>query len=329
MGAVLTRSSYEVKLLLNAHELAALIYDHKEVTMKRTEMSYAVRLGQQYTIYILTLLVLALSPAHAIQPTSGVSFAQVSFTDAQYSHYGQVSLDYTMLYGEGYINVERYQDGQPTGWVVKNLPVVSGAVLSEFSTMFDLGASGYHQFFSAYVDFSATPLEDDSSLRNQAPVIYQLGKAEYPVTMPPPAKTYNFVLQKLASDDKEDPDCKGRGATLITWNKDDFSEKPFQTKHGSILVCLQNLSGAPWKYLRFSVREEQKKLTGNDEPPLFEDKGALDKHQYQFYGVNGGDQKGVPYLKTVVVLIGSFDPLKEAGEYHIKVQPAKEPPVGK
>jgi hypothetical protein len=62
----------------------------------------------------------ALSPVYANQPTSGVSFAQISFTGAQlpeeYSHYVQVSIDYATLYGDGYINVERYENGKAAGW---------------------------------------------------------------------------------------------------------------------------------------------------------------------------------------------------------------------
>jgi len=46
-----------------------------------------------------------------------------------------VSIDYTMLYGEGYINIERYENGKAAGWVVKNLPVISGVILSGFSTV--------------------------------------------------------------------------------------------------------------------------------------------------------------------------------------------------
>jgi hypothetical protein len=104
-----------------------------------------------------------------------------------YSHYGQVSVDFNMLYGEGYINVERYANGKAAGWVVKNLPVTSGSVLPGYSTMFDLGASGYQATFSAYVDFSPTALANDTSLKGQAALTYQLGQAEYPLSAPGPA----------------------------------------------------------------------------------------------------------------------------------------------
>ena len=82
-------------------------------------------------------LVITLSPAYASQVTSGVSFAQVSFTGSNppemYSHYGQISVDFNMLYGEGYINVERYANGKAAGWVVKNLPVISGSILPDIA----------------------------------------------------------------------------------------------------------------------------------------------------------------------------------------------------
>jgi len=156
--------------------------------MKTRTMNYAVNLWQRYVVCALALLVFALSPAYASQVTSGVSFAQVSFTDAsapqKYSNYGQVSVDYTMLYGAGYINVERYENGEPAGWVVKNLPVISGSVLSGFSTMFDLGRSGYQSSLTAYVSFTPDKLADDGSLKNQAPLSYRLAQAEYPVLAP-------------------------------------------------------------------------------------------------------------------------------------------------
>jgi hypothetical protein len=307
--------------------VAATTHDPKEANMKTTKVNYVANQWQRYVVCILALLVVALSPAYASQPTAGVSFAQISFTDAKYSHYGQVSIDFTMLYGEGYINVEQFQNGEPAGWLVKNLPVINSAVLPGFSTMFDLGISGYQSSFSAYVDFSPTALADDSSLKNQSPLSYKLAQAEYPVSAPPAAQRYNFVLQKIASDDRGDPDCYGSGAGVITWKEGDFSEKSLQTKSGSALVCLQNLSGAKWKYLKFSVTEAQKKVTGNDEPPLFEEKGAIGTQQYQFSKVNDLKQTGVPNGKTVRVLIGNFDPLTGIGENHIKIQPAKEPPA--
>ena len=138
--------------------------------------------GTQFSPWL--VLVLA-CPSHATQVTSGVSFAQISFTGSnppeKYSHYGQISVDFNMLYGEGYINVERYENGKPAGWVVKNLPVISGSVLAGYSTTFDLGASGYQSTFSAYVDYSPTLLANDSSLKGQPAATYRLGQAEYPL----------------------------------------------------------------------------------------------------------------------------------------------------
>ena len=180
--------------------------------MKTTKIDHGAYAWQRCSVLIVALLIIALSPAYAGQVTSGVSFAQVSFTASNspemYSHYGQVSIDYTALYGEGYVNVERYQDGEAAGWVVKNLPVINGSVLSGFSTMFDLGASGYQSSVSAYVEYSSAPLADDNSLKNQTPVNYPLGQAEYPVLPPPDEvtgemtyKADNAALQK-AGDDK-------------------------------------------------------------------------------------------------------------------------------
>jgi len=100
----------------------------------------------KHAVPVLALLVATLSPAYAIQPTSGVSFAQISFSGASasenYSHYGQVSIDDAMLYGGGYVNVERYENGQAVGWVVKNLPVVHGTSQPGAAMQFGLGASG-------------------------------------------------------------------------------------------------------------------------------------------------------------------------------------------
>ena len=156
--------------------------------MKNSKSNSSTNLWQRYAVLIIALLVIALSPAYAEQPTSGISFAQISVTNPaspqKYSQYGEVSINYTMLYGQGYINVERYENGQAAGWVVKNLPVISSSVLPGFSTMFDLGVSGYQSSLTAYVDYSATPLADDSSLKNHTPSIYQLAQAEYPISAP-------------------------------------------------------------------------------------------------------------------------------------------------
>ncbi len=174
--------------------------------MKTTKVNYAANIWQRYAVLIVTLLIIAFSPAYAEQLTSGVSFAQVSFTGSnppeKYSHYGQISVDYTMLYGEGYVNVERYENGKAAGWVVKNLPVVSGSVLAGFSTTFDLGASGYQSSFTAYVDYSTTPLADDSSLKDGAPLTFALGQAEYPLSAPTSSESGadGRILQSLQTE---------------------------------------------------------------------------------------------------------------------------------
>jgi hypothetical protein len=175
--------------------------------MKNSKLNSAANLWQRYAVLIIALFVLALIPAYAEQLTSGVSFAQISFTASnppeKYSHYGQVSVDFTMLYGEGYINVERYQNGQAAGWVVKNLRVVNGSVLSGFSTMFDLGTSGHQSSFTAYVEYSTTPLADDSPLKNQVPVAFQLGQAEYSVLPPGEASGQMYYEEKGKQEENQ------------------------------------------------------------------------------------------------------------------------------
>jgi hypothetical protein len=146
---------------------------------------------QKYAILVLSLLVAALSPVYAIQPTSGASFAQISFTGAkaqqEYSPYGQVSIDYAMLYGGGYINVERYENGKAAGWVVQNLPVVNSAGQPAAATRFELGGSGRQYSFAAYVDFSPARLPDDSSLKRQVPLTYLLSQIVLPADNNPNA----------------------------------------------------------------------------------------------------------------------------------------------
>ncbi len=150
---------------------------HETIT-SRFSMSW-----KRYATGVILLAALALTPLYAVQQSSGVSFAQVNFTYADapqpYSQYGQVSLDYSVLTSGGYINVERYNaDGTPAGWVVQNMPVLSAYGLPGLSSMFDLGSSGYQTSFSAYVDFSSTPLVDDSSLNHQLPTVYQLAQVQ-------------------------------------------------------------------------------------------------------------------------------------------------------
>jgi hypothetical protein len=230
--------------------------------MKTTNTNLSTNLRQRYAVPIVALLVITISPAYAEQLTSGVSFAQISFTASnppeKYSHYGQISVDYTMLYSEGYVNVERYENGQATGWVVKNLPVVNGAVLSGFSTIFDLGTSGYRSTFSAYMDFSPTPLADDTSLKGQVDVIYQLGQAEYPLA---------------------DPDNQGSGANLF-WSGKECDEPtpikklPFQKQYskGKVGVGSQCFKNATGETIRLSIfywippKGVQQPLTCDDTP---------------------------------------------------------------
>ncbi len=155
--------------------------------MKTAKTHTSIDLRQR-ALFVVALVMVMLRFAYAEQPTSGISFAQISFTSPEapqkYSRYGQISIDYTMLYGDGYINVERYNNGQAAGWVVRNLPVTSRSLVPGYSTTFDLGASGYQQTLGAYVDFSPSPMAADSSLINQTPVTYKLGQAEYPLPVP-------------------------------------------------------------------------------------------------------------------------------------------------
>src|SRR6516164_7399267 len=67
------------------------------------------------------------SPTRAMDLTEAVCFAQVSFTDPRdpemYSRYGHAFISSGILDRSASLNVERYADGQPAGWIVKNLPV--------------------------------------------------------------------------------------------------------------------------------------------------------------------------------------------------------------
>lgn len=292
---------------------------------------------------LVALLVVALSPAYAEQPTSGISFAQVSFTGEEapesYSHYGQVFIDYTMLYGDGYINVERYDGGKAAGWVVQNIPVRSGSVLPGFSTMFDLGASGYQSSFTAYVDFSPIKLADDSSLRAKAPMVFLLAQAQYPALAPAPA---NFDLQRIRQDNESvGKECPNT-TTLITWGKGDVNpdhsikSKEDQTKDGRKTVCLQNFTGVTWTNLRFTVDriKKPKVVTGKDDllKKFFKNPTqpcTVDKQLgVEFSGTNNGDQKGIPSGTTFKVRV-DFPFLKDQ-EYNYTIYPAsddKKPPA--
>ncbi len=211
--------------------------------MKTANINYANNVWHRYAVCILAFLVLALSPAYGSQVTSGVSFAQVSFTASNppemYSHYGQISVDFTMLYGEGYINVERYENGKAAGWVVKNLPVVSGSVLPEFSTMFDLGASGYQSTFSAYVDFSPTALANDSSLKGQAAVSYQLGQAEYSVPAPAAPSDKNLYFDTANFNEECGGTKPKHPLHLITRQQKEFD---LSADRGTDVACFRNVT---------------------------------------------------------------------------------------
>lgn len=212
--------------------------------MKNSRNNFSTNLWQRFTVLIIALLVIALSPVYAEQPTSGISFAQISFTNPEapqkYSHYGQVSVDYSMLYGEGYVNVERYENGRAAGWVVKNLPVISGSVLPGFSTMFDLGAPGYQSSFTGYVVFSTKPLADDSSLKNQTPLTYKLGQAEYPVLAPANNNVFSVTLKS--------PVCNGQPA--VTFNN--FIPQVYLLPKNISRICVQNRTNRRWVGLTFT-----------------------------------------------------------------------------
>jgi hypothetical protein len=179
-------------------------------TTTKSRMSW-----KQWAACVVAMVTLALTPLYGVQQSSGVSFAQVSFayTDAPEpnSQYGQASLDYSVLTSSGYINIERYNsDGTPAGWVVQNMPVLAGYGLPGLSTMFDLGSPGYQTSLSAYADFSATPLTDDSTLRNQTPTVYPLGQVQnnaegsgasrtFPPGLPPVAGAIVFATGGLVT----------------------------------------------------------------------------------------------------------------------------------
>lgn len=259
----------------------------------------------------LALFVIAVCAAHAEQPTASVSFAQVSFTASnppvKYSHYGQVSVDFMMLYGEGYINVERYQNGQPAGWVVKNLPVIGGSVLSGFSTMFDLGSSGYQPSFSAYVDFSPTPLADDSALKNQTPLTYQLAQAEYFVAPPndPPGTKPQITISGGAATVDPRNGCKQseKDAQLYTFDKDKFT-KTIEVD-GKLTFCALNASGKKWTGLAFKGDVDQKvDVHGIDAGEYFQIKGNPKEDHFgvAWSGVND-NHLGILNNRTFLVII--------------------------
>jgi hypothetical protein len=258
--------------------------------MKSSKINHTTNLWQRYAVCTLALLFIALGPAYASQPTSGVSFAQVSFTDAKapqkYSHYGQVSIDYTMLYGEGYINVERYENGKAAGWVVKNLPVISGSVLSGFSTMFDLGASGYQSSFAAYVDFSPTPLADDSFLKSQAGITYQLAQAEYPLPAPGTGEENVRIIEG------------GDGEECVKIKENQFEYNGKVDGQGSFSKCFTNLTEKAFTFAWIVFEREQSKVPTCDGGQLFPDCKIMKEHRaegFDFRGENKGIGKNVTF----------------------------------
>ena len=274
--------------------------------MKNAQSSFSINLWQRYAVLIVTLLIIAVSPVFAEQLTSGVSFSQVSFTASnppeKYSHYAQVSVDYTMLYGEGYVNVERYENGKAAGWVVKNLPVINGSVLSGFSTMFDLGASGYQSSISAYVDFSPTPLLDDSSLRHETPAEYRLAQAELPLAGPAAPGTVKL---------------SGKGCKLSNayweWTKGDFGTKKASTDgKGKLEFCAQDSTGTDWTKLK--VASVIQNVQGDDETFFAQSMVLRDKNK-QPYGVcfsgTNGNRPGIKNTDTFMVTITGFIAQKE------------------
>jgi len=160
-----------------------------------------------YPLFSILILVLSFGSAQAVQPTAGVSFAQVSFTDQQspqaYSRYAQAFIDNAMLYGDGYINVERYENGKAAGWVVRNFPVESGSKKTRFTALFDLGGPGYQATVSAYVDFSPVALPDDSSLVGKLPLNYPLAQVQHLAPAPAENNPNNFEDVVCHNDDKK------------------------------------------------------------------------------------------------------------------------------
>ncbi len=265
--------------------------------MTSLHMNHAMRRCQRYAISSFALVVIALSPAYATQVTSGVSFAQVSFTGAngpeKYSHYGQVSIDYTMLYGGGYINIERYENGTATGWIVKNLPVVRGSVLSGFSTIFDLGTSGYQLSLSAYVNFSSTPLANDSSLKNQAPLTYELGQAEYPPADPKgPMYDVYFVKEKCDVD-------------YTINNEDPIKDIPI--KDGMFDKCFKNKLGKTIEQIYMFPNMEPDKIPKLKKEPFW-GRTAVYDNKNLIFSTTKDEGTGIADNDTFRIIIKNFKP---------------------
>ena len=148
--------------------------------------------------YVPCIFIMSLSFANlarATQPVSGISFSQIRYGGTEYSRLAQVRVAASALYGSGYLNVERYEQGTAVDWAVRNLPV-NGDIAT---AMFDLGTSGQQHQVTAYVEFSPEPLYDDSSLKNQLPFVYMLSLVE----LPPDNNPNQFQDVACYKDDKK------------------------------------------------------------------------------------------------------------------------------
>src|SRR5260370_13134303 len=100
---------------------ALMLISDEEAPMQKFITSSTRRVLMRCALWDVVLCCCAVSRGFANQPASGISFAQVSFGYTQpFSHYGKVSVRSEMLYGKGYINVERYEAGRAVAWVVRN-----------------------------------------------------------------------------------------------------------------------------------------------------------------------------------------------------------------
>lgn len=197
--------------------------------MKQLSDSYLARVRAARSLYrlglpVLFLLCCAVVPAYGEQVESGVRFAQVSFTyplaAQRYSSYAEISVYPGVLSGDGYLNVERFVDGQPAGWVVRNLRVVDGSIGPDADVMLRLGASGYQQILSVAVDFSSTPLADDESLKDEDEIPYLLEQTESALPAPSEQAIESPALlaSAAAEPDPETSWCTtGAGPTAVTW----------------------------------------------------------------------------------------------------------------
>jgi hypothetical protein len=86
----------------------------------------------QRVLGLFIMALFAMNTVRASQPASGISFSQIRYGVAGYSRLVQVSVGPGALYGSGYLNVERYEQGRAVDWVVRNLPVNGGAAVGDF-----------------------------------------------------------------------------------------------------------------------------------------------------------------------------------------------------